>query len=102
MTKYTTYSLALCEHNLSKPIGEIIDEAQSEAGLSLRTLTALAAAKGLNSFTPGLPVDVYALQFNQAVHRASRDIDERGAVVVGAEVGKALGEYIDGVLAERT
>lgn len=101
MTKFTTYGLALCEHHLGKSISDIIAEAQSEAGLSLRTLSALAAAKGLRQFIAGLGFDVYSMQFNQAVARATDDIDTRGAAVVGAEVGAALGQYIEKVLAER-
>lgn len=101
MTKFTTYGLALCEHHLGKPISGIIAEAQSEAGLSLRTLSALAAAKGLKQFIPGLTIDIYSLQFRQAVDGAMKDIDTRGAAVVGAEVGAALGEYIEEVMAER-
>lgn len=99
---FKTLSLALAERHLGKSIAEIVEEARSASGLSLTTLTALSAALSFHTPVVGLPLDVFEFQFDQAVTRASADIDKRGTAAVGAEVGAALGAYIESVLAERT
>lgn len=102
MTTFTTNALALAELRLDKPIGAIVAEANSEQGLSLFTLKALAAALKYRNGFAGMPLEIHRIQFDGVMDHAGADIDERGAAVVGAEVGKALGDFIESVLEVRS
>lgn len=93
---FTAAKLVAAERFLGKSIGNIIEEANADGGMSLHTLTGLLAASHYApSWMIGMdlpPADDMA--FIAALKLASKEIDERGAATCGAEVGKALGLFV--------
>jgi len=94
---FTAAKLVAAERFLGKSIGNIIEEANAEGGMSLHTLTGLLAASHYAPSWMMVGIDLPPADdtaFIAAPKRASKEIDERGAATCGAEVGKALGLFV--------
>lgn len=92
--KFDIGRIAAAEQHLGSKLGDIINEAQSDTGLSLRALRALLAVGTSRPPLPelvGFTVDATDLQ------RADAAIREHGIAAVAAAVGNALGRFLSDV-----
>jgi len=91
---FTAAKLIAAERYLGKSIGEIIEEAKAENGMSMHTLRALMAA---SNYYVSVPMDLPPTEshvFHVLLGQAGEAIDKRGAAACGEEVGKALGAFV--------